>query len=138
MRITRTTQPANQHTSPARVVARGTTAIGISHRPLQARAFGLDPAATLDALLPLPFGVVRLAAYWDRLEPHPQSWSPGALDSAVEAAERAGKQIVIGVGAVKNFGYPEYFVPRHRLQRPLREGALVTPSAHPSLLAAAV
>jgi len=38
---------------------------------------------------------------------------------------------------VKNFGYPEVFVPSHHLAMPLREGSLVTPESHPDLLAAA-
>lgn len=138
MRITRTTQPANRCVMPAAVVPRGETALGISVRPLQAEAFGLDPTAALDALLPLPFRVVRLAAYWDRMEPRPGRWLPQELDAMIDAAERAGKQIIVGVGAVKNFGYPEYFVPPHRLDRPLREGELVTPATHARLLDAAL
>jgi hypothetical protein len=41
------------------------------------------------------------------------------------------------VGAVKTFGYPEYFAPAHHVQRQLREGALVSPAAQRSLLDAA-
>jgi hypothetical protein len=41
------------------------------------------------------------------------------------------------VGPVKAFGYPEYFVPAHHLDRPLPEGTLVTPDSHPRLLDAA-
>ena len=48
-----------------------------------------------------------------------------------------GKQIILNVGAVKTFGYPEYFAPKYLLQRPLREGALVSPAAHRPLLDAA-
>ena len=40
------------------------------------------------------------------------------------------------MGAVKAFGYPEFFVPDHRLSRPLPEGSLVDADSHPSLLAA--
>jgi len=41
------------------------------------------------------------------------------------------------LGAVKAFGYPEFFVPPHHLGRPLREGALVLPGEHRPLLEAA-
>ena len=44
----------------------------------------------------------------------------------------AGKQIILCVGAVKTFGYPEFFVPAHHLPKPLREGALVEPADHHS------
>src|ERR1700678_1986973 len=54
----------------------------------------------------------------------------------VARAARAGKQIVLCVGPVKTFGYPEFFVPGHQLPEPLREGTLVEPAAHPALLEA--
>jgi len=120
------------------VAPRGTTQLGISFRPLQAEALGLDPGAALAALLEYPFQVIRLAAYWNQLEPEPGQFRPSQLDRALDAAERAGRQVVIGVGAVKNSGYPEFFVPPHHLDRPLREHSLVTPDEHPALLDAAI
>src|SRR5262249_28404182 len=59
------------------------------------------------------------------------------LDRQVDAAEGAGKQIILCLGPVKTFGYPEFFVPDHHLPAPLPEGRLVTPSSHPDLLSAA-
>ena len=127
---------ARPHTDD--VTARGETALGVSVSPLQAEALGLDPETALYDLLPLPFGVVRLPAHWSRMEPRPGRWLPQELDAQIEAAERHGKQIIVGVGAVKNFGDPEYFAPEHRLGRPLREGQLVTPATHRLLLDAAL
>ncbi|PYO16557.1 MAG: hypothetical protein DMD31_02380, partial [Gemmatimonadetes bacterium] len=72
------------------------------------------------------------------MEPQAGVFDPASLDWQVEAAERAGKQIVLAVGAVKNFGYPEFFVPPHRLQPKLRERSLVTATSHPELLAGAM
>ena len=46
------------------------------------------------------------------MEPAPDAFDPSPLDWQVEAAERAGKQVIIAVGAVKNFGYPEFFCPQ--------------------------
>jgi hypothetical protein len=119
------------------VAPRGSTLLGVSFRPLQANALGLDARTTLDALLACPFQLIRLGAYWNRIEPAPGMFSPDALDWQIDAAARAGKQIILNVGAVKTFGYPEYFAPAHHLQHPLREGALVSPAAHQSLLAGA-
>src|SRR5581483_8345741 len=119
------------------VEPRGTTPLGISFRPLQAAELGLDPAAVLDTLLAYPFELIRLSAYWNRLEPEAGSFQPGELDRQLDAAEQAGKRVIVCVGAVKAFGYPEFFVPRHHLPEPLREGALVTPKDHAALLPAA-
>jgi hypothetical protein len=91
----------------------------------------------LAALLMYPFELVRLGAYWNRVEPRPNAWDSRELDTHLEAAERAGKRVVLAVGAVKNFGYPEFFVPAHHLRQPLRERSLVTPETHPVLLSGA-
>lgn len=120
------------------VEPRGSTLLGLSVRPLQAEALGLDPSQTLETLLRYPFQVVRLAAYWSRMEPEARSFRADDLDWQVEAAERAGKKVVLCVGAVKNFGYPEFFVPTHQLSGPLPEGSIVDADTHPSLLAAAI
>jgi hypothetical protein len=114
------------------------TPFGISFRPLQARELNLDPRAALDELIKYPFTVLRLAAYWDRIEPAPGKFDPSWLDWQVEAAGNAGKQIIICVGPVKAFGYPEFFVPAHRLPAPLPEGRLITPGSHRPLLDAGI
>jgi hypothetical protein len=118
------------------VEPRGSTSLGVSFRPLQAEAFGLDPRWALRTLLGHPFQTVRLAACWNRIEPEPGAFRTEWLDWQVDAAERAGKQIVLCVGAVKAFGYPEYYVPSHLLPEPLPEGSLVGGNTHPALLAA--
>jgi hypothetical protein len=117
--------------------ARGAVPLGISYRPLQAEALGLDPGAALEALLRYPFELLRVGAYWSRLEPRAGAFDFTELDRVIDAAQRAGKRVIVGVGAVKNFGYPEFFVPGHHLDRPLPEGRLVTPDSHPALLDAA-
>ena len=137
IRIRRPARPLTGRWADLPVEAPGGTMLGISFRPLQAEALGLEPRAALARLLAYPFDLVRLAAYWDRLEPGPGCFEPGMLDWQVDAAERAGKKIIICAGAVKAFGYPEFFVPDHVLRAPLREGSLVTPQAHPELADAA-
>ncbi|HEX4062834.1 MAG TPA: beta-galactosidase [Streptosporangiaceae bacterium] len=119
------------------VAARGETLLGFSFRPLQARALGLDPDETLAALLDHPVQLVRLAAYWNEIEPRPGAFDVTGIDRQIDAAERAGKQIILCLGAVKSFGYPEFFVPAHHLAEPLTEGALVRPDDRRPLLDAA-
>lgn len=136
-RVKRAMRPLTDQWRHIPVAPRGSTLLGVSFRPLQADALGLDAQTTLKVLLAYPFQVIRLGAYWNRIEPTPGAFSPDALDWQIDAAEHTGKQIILNVGAVKTFGYPEYFAPAHHLQRPLREGALVSPEAHRSLLDAA-
>jgi hypothetical protein len=137
VRFRRAARPLTDQWQRVPVQPRGGTQLGISFRPLQAEALGLEPQAALRALLRYPFEVIRIAAYWDRLEPAPGRLETGELDRVLGAAEQAGKRVILGVGAVKNFGYPEFFVPAHHLDRPLPEGTLVTPHGQPGLLRAA-
>jgi hypothetical protein len=137
LRVRRPDRPLSEAWRDLPVEPRGTTRLGISFRPLQAEALGLDGRATLGGLLARPFQLVRLGAYWHRLEPRPGVVDFGELDWQVDAAEHAGKRVVLCVGALKSFGYPEFFVPDHHVAQPLPEGRLVGPSTHPSLLAAA-
>jgi Beta-galactosidase len=115
----------------------GATMLGISYRPLQAAALGLDPKRALADLLQYPFAVIRLAAYWNQLEHGAGHLEAGVLDRQVDAAAQAGKKIIMCVGAVKAFGYPEFFVPARHLPSPLPEGRLVSPHSHPELVSAA-
>jgi hypothetical protein len=137
LRIKRAVRPPSDRWQRAPVEPRRSTLLGLSFRPLQAEALGLDPRATLETLLTYPFPLIRLGAYWNRIEPVPGQFCPDELDRQVDAAAQAGKQIILCVGAVKTFGYPEFFVPRHHLPQPLREGRLVEPADHRPLLSAA-
>ena len=138
LRLRRAAQPLTGRWRQLPVQPRGAAKLGISFRPLQAAALGLDPDVALQALLACPFQLIRLGAYWNRLEPHPGDFRPGELDRQLDAAEQAGKQVIMGLGTVKNFGYPEFFVPAHHLGRPLREGSLVRPDERRDLLDGAI
>jgi Beta-galactosidase len=116
---------------------RGATRLGISFRPPQIDALGLNGRRTLRTLLGYPFQLVRLGAYWNRVEPAPGVFDPRELDLQVEAAETAGKQIVLCVGALKTFGYPEFFAPAHHLPHPLPEGTRIRPATYAALSSAA-
>ncbi|HVS50228.1 MAG TPA: beta-galactosidase [Candidatus Dormibacteraeota bacterium] len=138
LRITRAARPLTDRWRDLPIESRGSMQIGISFRPLQAEAMGLEPRAALTALLDHPYQLIRLAALWNRIEPAPGVFDPTHLDWQIEAAERAGKGVILALGAVKNFGYPEFFVPQHHLRSQLREGTLESEGSHPELLAAAI
>jgi hypothetical protein len=136
-RLARPGQLANDSWKQSPIHRRGRTLLGFSFRPRQVEAFGLDGPATLDALLAYSFDVVRVAAYWNHIEATAGQFDTRELDWQLDAIERAGKQVILSVGAVKNFGYPEFFVPEHQLHGRLEEGSLVGPSTHADLLAGA-
>ena len=137
LRLARPEQTVDEGWRRLLVQSRGDCRLGISFRPRQVDAFGLDGISTLQELVAYRFEVIRLAAYWDRIEAQEDAFDTTELDWQLAVAERAGKQVILAVGAVKNFGYPEMYVPLHQLETPLREGSLVTPQSHPELMAAA-
>ena len=104
LRLTRSSRPLTQAWSTHPVEPRGSTMLGISFRPLQAAALGLDERATLRSLLDYPYPLIRLGAYWNRIEAELGKFDTAELDWQIGAAERAGKQIILAVGAVKTFG----------------------------------
>jgi hypothetical protein len=137
IRVASARQPLTARWSQLPVSPAGDTMVGISFRPLQAMALGLDPRQALADLLSYPFPLIRLAAYWNQLEHGRGGLDTGALDGQVNAAAQAGKKIILCVGAVKAFGYPEFFVPVWHLPEPLPEGKLISPRTHPQLADAA-
>jgi glycosyl hydrolase family 42 (putative beta-galactosidase) len=137
LRVARPTQPLTDRWKWRPIAPRGTTLLGISLRPYQIAALGLDARSTLTTLLAYPFQLVRLGAYWQQCEPRPGAFVPDALDGQIAAAEQAGKQIIVCVGAIKNFGYPEFFVPTHHRHDDFVDGSLIAPRTQPRLLEAA-
>jgi hypothetical protein len=137
LRFRQPTQPLGDAWQHLPIEPRHSTLLGLSFRTPQIAALGLEAQPTLLTLLAYPFQVIRLGAYWSRIELAPGEFDLSELDWQVDAAERAGKQIVLCVGALKTFGYPELFIPRHRLLHPLPEHTLIRPAAFPALLGAA-
>jgi hypothetical protein len=109
----------------------------VSFRPRQVEAFGLDARATLQTLLRYPLQLIRLGAYWNRIESAPENFDTSELDWQIEAAERAGIPILLCIGPLKCFGYPEFYPPAHHLTQPFPEHARISPSGYPALLEAA-
>jgi len=137
VRLKQATQPLTDAWQNLSIEPRSSTLLGISFRSPQVDALGLDARSTLQTLLTYPFQLIRLGAYWNRIQPEPGIFYTDELDWQVDAAERAGKRIILCVGPLKTFSYPEFFVPAHHLRRPFPEHTLIKPSAYPSLLAAA-
>jgi hypothetical protein len=137
MRLASASQPLTDTWQNLPVEPRGSTLLGISFRPPQVAALGLDMRSTLQALLDYPFQLIRLGAYWNQIEPAPGKFCTDELDWQIDAAEQAGKHIILCLGPLKTFSYPELFVPAHHLTPPLQEHSLIKPSAYPALLAAA-
>jgi hypothetical protein len=108
--------------------------IGLSFRPPQVDALGLELQPSLQRLAEYPFQLLRLGAYWRRMERAPNQFVPDELDWQLQTAEAAGKRVILCVGAVKCFGYPEFFVPPWRLPRQIREGVVVHADDHAWLL----
>ncbi len=136
VRLKRATQPLTDAWQHMPIEPRRSTLLGISFRSPQVAALGLDARATLRTLLAYPFQLIRLGAYWNRIEPEPGTFYTDELDWQVDAAERAGKHIILCVGPLKTFSYPEFFVPAHHLAHPLQEHTLIKPPAYLSLLTA--
>ena len=137
LRVARLAQPLDGAWQRRPVAPRGATRLGISIRSPQLDAFGLEMHAALAELLALPFDVVRFGAYWNRIERVPGAFDTAVLDAQIEAAERANKHLVVCVGALKTFGYPEFFAPRHVVES-LPEGTRIGPSSYPALQQAAM
>lgn len=137
LRIGRAARPLTDRWQRTPVRPRGSTMLGISFRPRQAEALGLDVEQSLRTLVAYPFQVIRFGAYWNAIENADGTLRTDELDRQIDAAVAAGKRIIVCLGAVKTFGYPEFFVPDHQLPEPLREGRLVRPEEHERLLAAA-
>jgi hypothetical protein len=136
LRLRRLAQPLTEAWRHAAIEPRGATRLGVSVRSPQLDAFGLDARATVTELFAYPFELVRLGAYWNRLEPAPGVFDTAELDWQIDAAERAHKRIILCIGALKAFGYPEYFAPRHIIQS-LPERTRIRPAEFSSLLSAA-
>lgn len=130
-------QPLSNNWAQIPIEPRGSTLLGMSFRPNNARAFGLEIRSTLKSLLEYPVQMVRLGAYWNKIEPKAGTFDTGELDWQVDTVEKAGAKIILCVGALKTFGFPEYYIPQHYMPKPFMDGMLITTAAHPELLNAA-
>lgn len=138
VRVKQATQPLTDAWQHIPIEPRRSALLGISFRTPQIATLGLDMRSSLSTLLDYPFQVIRLGAYWNLIELAPGSYYTDELDWQIDAAEQAGKQIILCVGPLKNFSYPEFFVPAHYLNPPFKEHTLIKAIAYPSLFEAAL
>src|SRR6266516_5474490 len=80
LRIEDADQPLSNNWSQIPIEPRGPTLLGISFRPNNARAFGLDIRPTLNTLLEYPIQIVRLGAYWNKIELSGDQFDTSELD----------------------------------------------------------
>src|SRR5437773_6581458 len=98
LRLARPERPTHEDWRRVAVPPRDSALLGISFRPRQVEAFGLDGPATLDSLLEYPFELLRLGAYWDRIETSAGEFDTRDLDWQLAGAERAGKRGTLSIG----------------------------------------
>src|ERR1035438_1825263 len=94
VRLKQATQPLTDAWQHLPIEPRRSTLLGMSFRSPQVDVLGLDARTTLRTLLTYPFQLIRLGAYWNRIEPEPGIFLTDELDWQIDAAERAGKQII--------------------------------------------
>ncbi len=85
--------------------------IGVSFSQKQAERYGVDWRANYTALLSeLGFKHLRVAAYWDRIEPSQDQFDFSELDWMVAEAAKYDAKLTVVVGQ-KNIRYPECYYP---------------------------
>src|SRR2546427_10088050 len=91
VRLKQATQPLTDAWQHLPIEPRHSTLLGISFRSPQVAVLGLNARTTLQTLLTYPFQLIRLGAYWNRMEPEPGTFYTDELDCQIDTAERAGK-----------------------------------------------
>ncbi len=134
VRISDAKKPFTNNWSQIPIEPRSSTLLGITFRPQQVQAFGLEMRPTLNKLLEYPLQIVRLGAYWNKMEPENGRFDTTELDWQIDTIEKTGAKIILCVGALKTFGYPEYFIPHHYMPKPFPDATLITPIKHKELL----
>src|SRR5215467_12082322 len=79
-RVKQAAQPLTDAWQRLSIEPRRSTLLGISFRSPQVIALGLDVRNTLATLLTYPFEIIRLGAYWNRIEQAPGTFHTDELD----------------------------------------------------------
>src|SRR5215471_16568763 len=103
VRLKQATQPLTDAWQHLPIEPRRSTLLGVSYRSPQVAVLELDARTTLQTLLAYPFQLIRLGAYWNRVEPEAGKFVTDELDWQIDEAERAGKLIILCVGPLKTF-----------------------------------
>lgn len=85
--------------------------LGVSFSQVQAERFGSDWHANYTAIMDeLGFRHIRVAAYWDRIEPQPGVYDFSQTDFMVAEAKKRGAKLTMVVGQ-KSLRVPECYYP---------------------------
>ena len=104
--------------------------IGITFSAKQCRYLRVDAKKTLKEILKTQFDLIRLAAYWDELEPQEDVYDFSNLDWQIAQAQSKQIPVALTVG-MKAPRWPEYFIPPWVLTRlRLRKGGDVSQQAY--------
>src|SRR5258708_15968674 len=92
-RLKQAAQPLTDAWQHLPIEPRRSTLLGISFRSPQVDVLGLDARTTLQTLLSYPFQLIRLGAYWNRIEPEPGVFYPDDLAWQVHPPSGSPKTI---------------------------------------------
>ena len=84
--------------------------MGVSFIPDYAASLGVDPQATMDALLDIGVKHFRLVSYWSDAEPAPSQYDFSQLDWQFKKSEAAHAKIILSVG-LRQPRWPECHAP---------------------------
>ena len=85
--------------------------VGTSFIPDYARYLGVEPEATMDAILGLGVKHVRLVSYWNKYETQPGQYDFSELDWQFRKAEAAGAKVSLSLG-LRQPRWPECHAPK--------------------------
>src|SRR5690348_8344500 len=85
VRVKQATQPLTDAWQHLPIEPRHSTLLGMSFRSPQVDTLGLDLRTTLPNLLTYPFQMIRLGAYWNRIELAPGEFYTDELDWQIDA-----------------------------------------------------
>ena len=109
--MTVTSGAVDVESSESPVVATEPTRFGVSFSQRQSDYLMLPWAKVYAATLGLSPAVIRLGAYWDRIEHTPGSYDFSVLELQLDRAGARGMDVILTVG-MKAPRWPEYYLPR--------------------------
>ncbi len=92
---------------------------GATFIPSYARRFGLDPQATMTAMInELGIRQFRLVSYWDNIEPVQNNYIFDELDWQFKLAEESGSKVSLAIG-LRQPRWPECHMPQWAARMPM-------------------
>ncbi|MDQ3239078.1 MAG: beta-galactosidase [bacterium] len=86
--------------------------LGTTFSQLQCKYLKLDYLECLKSLCALPFDVIRISAYWDEIETHPNSFDYSVLDTIFQQISNTNLKIILCLG-IKVPRWPEFHIPKY-------------------------